>query len=1125
MGIARLSAGAGYQYLLRDTACGDVRRDVSQPLTAYYVESGYPPGTWWGGGLPGLGDGRQPLPPGAMVTEEGMGRLFGAGRDPVTDAALGRPYPVYRTAAQRIESAVALLPADLDAAQRAAAVESITRIESARRTRSAVAGFDLTFTMPKSASVLWALGDPGTQAAVAGAHRQAVQAALALVEDRALFTRVGVRSCAQVPTRGMVAAQFDHWDTRTGDPNLHTHVVIANKVQGLDGLWRSLDSRALHHATVAVSEVYDNLLADQLARDLPVSLSWRDRGPRRGPAFEIDGIPDPLLAEFSTRSAAITEAMAARLEAFHAEHGRPPTRVETTRIRQHLTLTTRPPKTVQPLPALMAWWRDRATRLLGHTSDHVVSAALGRQPADQRLEPDRPARDGRDDGLRYGPDDTARALGRWRWRRTVRNADRSGWRSADIPDEVVARLAELTVLAVVERRSTFTCWNVLAEAARTTRPIRARSVADRHALHDRVVAAVLQGCLSLNSPALFTTPTVFRRRDGSSVFTRPGQDLFTHPVILAAEFRLLARLDDGGAPACPTHTAVSVSMEPQPARSPSGPDVVLAEDQVDAVATIAASGRRVDVLVGPAGTGKTTTLRALRTVWEQTHGPGSVIGLAPSAAAAHELGLALRIPCDNTAKWLHESTTAQASAAAVRLGELSALKHRARANGDSATVRYCDHAINEVAESAGEWVLRPGQLLIVDEASLAGTLTLDALASQAAQVDAKVLLVGDHHQLSAVDAGGAFGLLAGEPAARELRSLWRFTNRWEALATRRLRLGDPSVLTVYAHHDRITEGSTDQVLDTAYDAWNADVCSGATSLLLAADNTTVTVLNQRAREERIAAGLVTRDRDVPAAGDARVGVGDLVLSRHNDRSLRTTTGGHVRNGTLWTITATHDDGSLDLTHAGTTGGGGDGVAERVRIPAAYVREHVELGYAATVHRAQGVTVAHAHLIATPATTREALYVGMTRGTLSNHVYVPTDALDPDQHTIPDPGTPPPSAAEVLTGVLARSGRERSATETIREHTNAAASPALLLPIRDTLLADPPATDATGVDVDVAMTRIEIEAAIADIDRILHTRPPWPRPDTARVETPSNEATTTARPTHRNEQHDRGGIRR
>ena len=85
--MARMSAGAGYQYLLRHTACGDVQRDPSTPLTAYYTASGYPPGTWYGGGLAGLG-----ITPGIAVTEEGMARLYGHGQHPTSGTPLGRPY-------------------------------------------------------------------------------------------------------------------------------------------------------------------------------------------------------------------------------------------------------------------------------------------------------------------------------------------------------------------------------------------------------------------------------------------------------------------------------------------------------------------------------------------------------------------------------------------------------------------------------------------------------------------------------------------------------------------------------------------------------------------------------------------------------------------------------------------------------------------------------------------------------------------------------------------------------------------------------------------------------------------------------------------------------------------------
>ena len=234
MSLHRLSAGAGYAYLLRHTACGDVQRAASTPLTAYYTEAGYPPGRWLGSGLAGLADGRG-MTAGTAVTEEQMAALYGEGRDPLTGAPLGRAYPVFASLAERVARKVAALPDELEPRHREARVAEIEAAERNRRTPSAVAGFDLTFTVPKSASVLWALADPRSQAAVAEAHRAAVDDALAFLENRALFTRTGAAGCAQVPTRGMLATAFDHWDTRTGDPNLHTHVVIANKVQAADG--------------------------------------------------------------------------------------------------------------------------------------------------------------------------------------------------------------------------------------------------------------------------------------------------------------------------------------------------------------------------------------------------------------------------------------------------------------------------------------------------------------------------------------------------------------------------------------------------------------------------------------------------------------------------------------------------------------------------------------------------------------------------------------------------------------------------------------------------------------------------------------------------------------------------
>ncbi|MGQ0631621.1 MAG: MobF family relaxase [Sporichthyaceae bacterium] len=979
MSLARLSAGSGYKYLLRHTACGDACREPGTPLTAYYAASGYPAGRWLGAGLAGV-DAGNGIAVGTVVTEEAMAALYGSGHDPVSGKALGMPYPTYKSADERIAEELAGLPDTLATDELAAQRAEIEKVERARPVRAAVAGFDLTFTVPKSASVLWALGDEATQRAVVDAHREAVTAVLGLVEQRFLHTRVGAQGCAQVATAGMLAAAFDHWDTRTGDPNLHTHVVIANKVQGPDGKWRSLDSRALHHAAVACSEVYDDLLADALATRLPVSWSWRSRGERRSPAFEIDGLDDNLLRAFSGRSAQIETHVRELVTDFVSRYDREPSRREILRLRQQATLATRPDKTVQPLRELFTRWRGTASTLTGQSPDAVVARAL------------RPGASG----------------------------------SAIVEDNAVTELAGVVLYAVTERRSTWTRPNLLAEAARATRHLRTAAPDARVALLDRVVTATLDRCVALDPPAMFSTPRRFQRADASSAFTRPDEHAFTTAAVLDAEARLLAAGEDITGPridAAAVKAVLARIARPMPGRRD------LTEDQQQAVVSIAASARRLDVLVGPAGSGKTRTLRALRTTWESAMGQGSVVGLAASSTAAAELAAALGITCENTAKWLHD-------------------------NGSDLT--------------RGTATLQPGQLVIVDEASMVATADLDRILNQAGQAGAKVLLVGDHHQLGAVGAGGGFALLAETPHTQSLTGLWRFRQRWEADATRALRDGKVSAVDNYAEHGRIHDGPSELMLDHAYTAWAADVAAGRSSLLLAADRATVNALNTRAQEDRVGAGLVQPD-GIPLADEAAAGRGDIVVTRRNDRRLHTADGGYVRNGALWMITDIHPDGALDVTATGIAHGPTGSAT--VRLPAAYVREHVELGYAATVHRAQGMTVDHGHLLATDTMTRQTLYVAMTRGRQSNHAYVAVDGIDP---TCSDPTAPEvPTGRHVLAKVLATDGAELSATTTLRRRQTEATSLRHLFPIRETL-----ARSGAPGDTDGDRALAEVQALIS-----------------------------------------------
>jgi conjugative relaxase-like TrwC/TraI family protein len=117
-----------------------------------------------------------------------------------------------------------------------------------------VAGFDLTFSPVKSVSTLWAVADPRTASAIEVAHHAAVGDALRFIEEHALFTRTGADGVRQVNVTGLVAAAFVHLDSRAGDPDFHTHVAVANKVQTLDGRWLAIDGRVLFKAKVAASE-------------------------------------------------------------------------------------------------------------------------------------------------------------------------------------------------------------------------------------------------------------------------------------------------------------------------------------------------------------------------------------------------------------------------------------------------------------------------------------------------------------------------------------------------------------------------------------------------------------------------------------------------------------------------------------------------------------------------------------------------------------------------------------------------------------------------------------------------------------------------------------------------------
>jgi hypothetical protein len=332
--------------------------------------------------------------------------------------------------------------------------------------------------------------------------------------------------------------------------------------------------------------------------------------------------------------------------------------------------------------------------------------------------------------------------------------------------------------------------------------------------------------------------------------------------------------------------------------------------------------------------------------------------------------------------------------------------------------------IDDLSVEVDKWSLRSGQLVVVDEASLAGTFSLDALAEQARNAGAKVVLVGDWAQLSPVEAGGAFHMLVRDrDLAPELADVRRFTHAWEKAASIDLRVGRPEAVDAYEEANRIEGGDRESMLDLLHDAWRADIAIGHRSLMIASDKDTVAALNDRARAHRVAAGEV-RENGIQTDSGAVIGEGDLVVTRQNNRLLSCGRG-WVKNGDQWLVEQVAADGAV--TVARTMGAGMPG-GRQVVLPADYVRQHVELGYATTAHRAQGRTVDTAHAFVSVTTQREVLYVAATRGRESNRLYVDT-MYDPDadtQHGLPAER----EAGDVLRQVLEARGADQSATETI-----------------------------------------------------------------------------------------------
>lgn len=333
------------------------------------------------------------------------------------------------------------------------------------------------------------------------------------------------------------------------------------------------------------------------------------------------------------------------------------------------------------------------------------------------------------------------------------------------------------------------------------------------------------------------------------------------------------------------------------------------------------SGKDLGVVIGYAGTGKSAMLGVAREAWE--------------SAGYHVQGLAL------------------SGIAAENLEGGSGIASR--------TIASLEHQWGQ-----GRELLTDRSILVIDEAGMIGSRQMERVIAEAEKRGAKVVLVGDPEQLQAIEAGAAFRAIAERHGAIEITEIRRQREDWQRMATRQLATGRTAeALDAYQRQEMIHPAETREAARVALiEHWDRqrEQSPDASRIILTHTNDEVAILNQAARDRLRASGELADDVTLKVErGERAFAAGDRVMFGRNQRSLG------VKNGSLGRIE------SVSTTRMAVLLDNGNSVAFDLKDYAA-----VDHGYAATVHKAQGVTVHQVHVLATPGLDRHAAYVALSR---------------------------------------------------------------------------------------------------------------------------------------------------
>ena len=943
-----LHAGHDVAYFTRGQGGGGCAGAMS-----YYTAAGEPPGQWTGKGAAVLGLA-------GTADPDVIERLYQESIGPGGELLVRRRQSKARD--KREEQAVA---AYLAAHPYASATELAEVRAAARGTDThSVPYFDLTVSAVKSVSVLHASyrvaarqarqrGDQD-QAAALDARADAIEAALmdsareavAWLEQHATYTRTGHHSASTGEWRdgdGLVASLFLHHLSRDGDPQLHVHVAIWNRVQRADGAddkWRTLDSRSLHNQRLAVAPVADRILETKLS-----ALGYAMVPRADGNGAEVGGVSQDVIDLFSSRAVAVTGELDRLAREYQAMHGKPPSRRTLWLLHQQAGQNTRRTKaqarrtiagqtgTAEPTQAqrLAAWEAQTA-----HREVHALSAVHEQVAA---------------------------------------FAAECAGRAPAVLDDTAKRTAAR--IAVAEVQNLHAVWSMaqLRFEVHRALPVLKAGI-DGEAVVTEVAKLAVCGRAGTNvvqvtapDPANVTSLGV-RASDAGSIYRPPNEERYCTLAHLDTEEQILAA----------AKRPVPQLVGEEQARAAVQRTGLTAE-QGDAVAMMLTAAAATAVLVAPAGAGKSHTMAGFARLWTTVTGR-RVIGLTTSTNAARVLAHEGLAETYNIAQFLGKTKGSDELRRPVPL-------HR-------------------------------DDVLVLDEASQLATADLAMLQEAARQAGARIIATGDTAQLGAVEAGGMFALLAREVPAAQLHEVRRFGAQWEREASVRLRDGDPAAVAAYDRHGRIRAADQETAYDRAASMWLADHLRGKDVLLLAGSNAEAAELARRVQARLTQLGTVGRPH-APLSDCNHAGTGNLVRARLNteiDAGGRTLT----NRDTLQVTTFRGPDAEVRRQRPDGTW------TASFRVPRSYLAQNAELAYAGNVHVAQGRTVDTAHLLVTDSLSRQALYVGMTRGRQANTAHVVTGNTAP-------PGQKPYQQATleaVLAGVIGRDDGDLSATEQIRQ---------------------------------------------------------------------------------------------